>query len=934
MVSDRPNASTGSGPSSRPDAPTLSPHAAALAQRLHETITMAPQMPANPLQLAQSFGGSFGPGDPMAGLAGAFQGFLKDSLAQQKELFNRVHEHDVLAHKTASYLNDSVDKLTVLAGVIASSASGGGSTSKAVSGRTVATAGGSVTQSPKAASGGGGGVTVAGGRRASGESPRTQRMHRSGMSGSGIVEGEDDDYEDSYEARKWRRMQKASGRGVSMRDIIAGASDSAAQRFGAWESKDHLAMTQAPMMIPTPIGNFPLGPGVVVDPRSQQMVSPDRANNFANHARWAKLGTNVASGFSQAYGHGASIGQSLMSGLRGASAAEGVGALGPIAGGAALAVGGVLAAGKTWQVANHAIRSQVQANNEWRAITGGGQGEAIGNRLSAEGFKLGALFDPMSMGSGDRERLMMGVSRAGYRGGAAQGMAQGFGMSNYNKYGMGAQESLELINTAAKNGNMQLSGLASSLEAVTKAARQSGVAVDEARKGFSQMYEIVAGQLGGAGGGSAILAGAMTQYKSSLGVSMQDVSFSGAFDQNQIRRRAALNGLNPMQQAFQNPLQQAAAVDKGRAEASNQILQAGGKQLIAQWAQENKIDLSTKKTLSDGEQNSLAAYLGSRGIGQDAAHVADVIRNYTGIQVDSAQDGMKLIIGGFLDPNAASTAAKEVEGALAPVQISGGRAGLMGNKAARDVISRMSAGHAKSMELASLSFEEARKRSDELSKAGIDIPSSEADWKVTQKKIEDNLFVHDREGGIFGASKGAKINNQERSLARSAAKTGVYSPYAAKAIAAHDTSMRLKVSLGDGKYAKVSLREANDYFYDQVVSGEAQIVEGAGAGQSLAEFGGGQVLTPEQMAKFNLSKSDGKTHVGGGSDQNKKFDEYTTEDEQEDAKKGVTGKITVEATDELRTLLRFNTSGNVRNSASANGTPPTTNVKPSERQGG
>jgi hypothetical protein len=166
-----------------------------------------------------------------------------------------------------------------------------------------------------------------------------------------------------------------------------------------------------------------------------------------------------------------------------------------------------------------------QANAQYQSIYGGSNLEGMGQRFQGEGFKLGQQFSGGLTGP-QSDEAFKGVSALGFRG-PQRSSDLNFISANYKSLGVGVSQSLELISTASKNLNTNLSGLKDSLKSVSAAAKETGQNAGAARAVFSSNYANISGAVPGVA--AAPISSALSTMQTSMGRSMQGLDFSSAF---------------------------------------------------------------------------------------------------------------------------------------------------------------------------------------------------------------------------------------------------------------------------------------------------------------------------------------------------------------------------------------------------------------------
>lgn len=221
----------------------------------------------------------------------------------------------------------------------------------------------------------------------------------------------------------------------------------------------------------------------------------------------------------------------------------GAGAAGGIMGGVLdavpeLAVAGIAvdAAKQIPQVIGE-IGNQRQANAQYQAIYGGSNMAGMGQRA------LGGLFGLSEMGGigmGQAGQLFQGVSSLGLQGGTRQN-AINLALTEFYKYGVSIQQTLDLITTAAKSGNTSLTGLAEGIDQVSKSAAQSGISGVSARTTFTSNVQTLAASSGVTTGTIAASAGQVSS-QARLGQTFAgaNATILNALNSNQAQQQYAI----------------------------------------------------------------------------------------------------------------------------------------------------------------------------------------------------------------------------------------------------------------------------------------------------------------------------------------------------------------------------------------------------------
>lgn len=223
------------------------------------------------------------------------------------------------------------------------------------------------------------------------------------------------------------------------------------------------------------------------------------------------------------------------------SLAEGEG-LGSAISSAAPAVGKALGvAGAVYMGTNAALdfaESQRQKNLEFQSVLGGSNAEGFSERMRQNVFRLGLRG---TMGGADAEAIY----KAGLENyGTNRGMRNNYQDAAVSMYrgGIGTDESIQLLNLAAKNGNDNIRELADSVIQLGHTAREAGVSAKEARDHFA---EAMTGLSGTASGTNQIQTAAVeATVRTNLGARFNDVNFSGQDSELGQRRIAQMLGIS------------------------------------------------------------------------------------------------------------------------------------------------------------------------------------------------------------------------------------------------------------------------------------------------------------------------------------------------------------------------------------------------------
>lgn len=239
---------------------------------------------------------------------------------------------------------------------------------------------------------------------------------------------------------------------------------------------------------------------------------------------------------------------------------------------------GIMAAGQITDF----FESQRAQNAEFQRIMGGTNLEGAAERGRMKAFTFGRTG---TMGAADAEALFKGVAATGLQG-TDRTLAQDFILENYTQLGMTVQESLRVVQTAAKTGQESLYGLAGALRQVTEDAREAGINTSVARERFIQTWTQMSEFLGG---GQAAVSTAMglSRAVTSMGrayqgagvgnLSMMDLRVLGA------RRGMSLNEM--LIQSMNDPGFIPGAIGQDAQSIVRQFFKPGGLQALQAAAQ-------------------------------------------------------------------------------------------------------------------------------------------------------------------------------------------------------------------------------------------------------------------------------------------------------------------------------------------------------------
>lgn len=171
----------------------------------------------------------------------------------------------------------------------------------------------------------------------------------------------------------------------------------------------------------------------------------------------------------------------------------------------------------------HEMEAQRATNAAIQSQIGGSNLSAYGTRAQGLGYSLANL-GTMSMGMSNQ--AFMGVTDLGLQGGARSN-ALSFVQSNYSNMGMSVSDSMELVTASVKAGSAHLTQLAATLDAVTNSAAAASVNTEQARQGFTGLFQgaITSGM---STSGAATFAGASQMLTNNLGITGEGAKFMQA----------------------------------------------------------------------------------------------------------------------------------------------------------------------------------------------------------------------------------------------------------------------------------------------------------------------------------------------------------------------------------------------------------------------
>lgn len=897
--------------------------------------------------LSSAFGGGVpgvGGGLPGGGvgLASGFQAVLDSVIAAQREALDRIQEQQVVAERTASYMADTANKLVTVASLLASGATGAIPSTGGAAPKVIVGGGMETSQSPKTV------TTTAD----AGDEPK----HRTRKKHEGLREVEDvamgaagaDAAERARAgAVQHTRQQFGQAHEMSLSTIRARAADWVQNRLASYQPGG-LSQTTAPMELP---GGFALPSGVVTD-ENGQAVPHEQATKFGRSQRWMKSAQNIASQLAQA-GRGEGM-QAIAEGLAGEGAAgtaaataagEAAPAMAGIMTGAAVGLSAVAAGAEAFQQGNHFLHAQSEANRGWVAMLGGGQGAAYGQRAESQLFESRSLLDPFGMGAGDRSKLYAGVQRQGWGQAGRAGAAEAFGLSNYRRYGMTAEDSLQLLSVNATQGQRDLTGLAESLKQVSDAAASSGIALDTARKQYVQTYSQLAQSLGASGGTTAVAAG-MTSWLAAQGPQVfNNTDLTGTMTSRNMQLLVAAQQGKTLAQvqteAFSNPTDYAVA--------TNQVTMRQVQAVMpniqgAVDAARTKLGLKQGDTVTAAQAREMAIEIGNNGGSTDLASAMQYVEGTTGASFNSPEDFLLYVANSTADPTGYEKQIKQNAAINRPGFIKDGNLGRISTSATARGNTKGVGGAAE--QFLGMSYSEATAAYAKGDLKGVmhkpGTPSGSPGSYLSGNLSKSGMYGDTLSRSEFQGLKTNAVaalgpdqyghSNNDQSYARAVEDTGIRSNYGEWLVSQGDKSMKLIVKDKQGKERQVSISEAFQSYYDQVVLGTAVV---ANSGDTIATASGQGDLSQSDVNTFGsaLKKvtGTGATHVqsSGKAETHGNVSDATSDRQKLARGQGSAQRVTIDLTDAAKKLVQALPNADPRSNASSRGTtvpPGTTTV--------
>ena len=226
--------------------------------------------------------------------------------------------------------------------------------------------------------------------------------------------------------------------------------------------------------------------------------------------------------------------------------------------------------------AANAYQSQREAGRVYQEAEGGSNLSAQTERLHAAAYQL-SMYGRMPEGAA--AQAFGAVTAMGYNqaavgeGSQAQNRqsALNFIYGNYTGSGMDVNQSLQALQAAQQDAQVNLSKLSTTLNQLSQSAGQAGTNADTARQQFIGYFSAALGQ--GMGQGATTVAGGISSMQASMGKEFSGVNFSGELSQSRQYLLSGMSGISPSQ------LQYTARNNPG---AYNQLLAGQNMQFLTQ----------------------------------------------------------------------------------------------------------------------------------------------------------------------------------------------------------------------------------------------------------------------------------------------------------------------------------------------------------------
>ncbi|MET7363275.1 hypothetical protein ABZS76_33225 [Streptomyces sp. NPDC005562] len=515
------------------------------------------------------------------------------------------------------------------------------------------------------------------------------------------------------------------------------------------------------------------------------------------------------------------------------------------------------------------IRSQRDKNASYQSVEGGSNFDGFAERAHEEAYRW-STFGVLS--SEESRKAFKGVTKLGYNSKVEDGQgrqdALNFVYHGKTAYGATVDESLQELQVASKNAQINFKDLSSALKEVSDAAGKAGVNSQMARAELTQLVDTATKS--GYGSSAVGVAELEQKTKNSYGRSFQDMDVSDRLSLNHAYMASSMSGMSVSQYLTSGP------TAKGTADQAldNAAIQAVLKPGVEQWI---------KKQIAKSGGNvseEVAAQIGEEMIQKfypnDSPALAQVVGRLSG-NGGLAKDPVKAatwIVQQYNEKGAAATARDMSKG---------------DRKKQKEISER----------------NQVRKDVGETQR----VPANDRGPNAGKPLIGDDLDSEHSGGflGFGGDNSDAYNAYQDWHKKNGGQEDPVV--YALLNKIDGDDDSKVAVSTKDGKKV-VSLADAVKRHRNELASGKAVIVEGDHAGKSVAEVVGKDKVDPlrDFSKEAKAKESEGEAY--------EKWEKAHTKK----SKKG-RERLEISLTAEARRLLTVLDSTGV-NGSSATANPP------------
>jgi hypothetical protein len=297
------------------------------------------------------------------------------------------------------------------------------------------------------------------------------------------------------------------------------------------------------------------------------------------------------------------------------------------------------------------IRSQRDKNAFYQSVEGGSNFDGFAERLHEEAYRW-TTFGVLS--SEEARKAFKGVTKLGYNskveGGPGRQDALNFVYHGKTAYGATVDESLQELQVASKNAQINFKDLSSALKEVSDSAGKAGVNAQMARAEFTQLVDTATKS---GFGSSAVGAAELEQKtKNSYGRSFQDLDVSGRLSINHAYMAASLSGMSVSDYLTSGPTAKGAADQRLDSAAVQAVLKPGVEQWIKTQISKAGGNVSEQVAAQIGEELIRTFYP------NDSPALAQVVARLSG-NGGLAKDPVKAatwIVQQYNDKGAAATA--------------------------------------------------------------------------------------------------------------------------------------------------------------------------------------------------------------------------------------------------------------------------------------